>query len=167
MFGYLHSLLKKITVIFTQINEPWTYQIKLNCLLKPNKQYYKYIFRSLLIVVLGLAIIFFVSQGAGDIFLALLLYILCAFFGIILAPYILVVRTMKGIKYRRRFIYCLIGTINFCLGAISLSYAVRIKIHQIAAISISLLAFLVGSLVLVDIFFGKRDNRSQPEFLSI
>jgi drug/metabolite transporter (DMT)-like permease len=119
-----------------------------------------------MIVILGLAIIFLVSQGAGDIFLALLLFILCGFFGIILAPFILILRTKRGLKYRRRFIYCLIGTINFCLGAISLIYALRIKIHQAAAISISLLTFLIGAFILLDIFFGKRDHKQQPEFLS-
>jgi hypothetical protein len=120
-----------------------------------------------MIVFLGLATIFWVSQGAGDIFLALLLYILCGFFGVILAPFVLILRTKRGIKYRRRFIYCLTGTMNFCLGAISLTYALRIKIHQVAAISISTITFLIGAVVLIDIFFGKRDNRSQPEFLSV
>jgi hypothetical protein len=120
-----------------------------------------------MIFILGLAMIFVVSQGAGDIFQALLLYVLCGFFGVILAPFILILRTKRGIKYRRRFIYCLIGTINFCLGAISLSYALRIKIHQVAAISISLFAFLIGAIILIDIFFGKRDHKSEPEFLSV
>jgi hypothetical protein len=137
--------------------------------LKINKLYYKHFFRSILIVGLGLGIIFLViypSQGAGDVFLALLLYILCGLFGIVLAPFILYARVTRGLKYRRRFIYCLIGTIDFCIGIVSLPYALRIKEKQIAAIIITLATFLIGAFILLDIFFGKREPKAHQEYLS-
>jgi predicted MFS family arabinose efflux permease len=137
--------------------------------LKINKLYYKHLFRSLLIVILGMTIVYLVvnPMQAGDMFVALLLYILCAFFGIVFGPAVLFLRIKRGVKYRRRFIYCLIGTINFCLGIISLPFALRIKEKQVAAIIITLVALLIGAFILIDIFFGKREPKPQQEYLSI
>ena len=138
--------------------------------LKINKLYYKHLFRSILIVGLGLGIIFLViypSQGAGDVFLALLLYILCGIFGILIAPFIVYTRISRGLRFRRKFIYSLTGTVTFCLGIVSLPYALRIKEKQVAALIIISITLLIGTIILLDIFFGKREPKPKQEFLSI
>lgn len=138
--------------------------------LRINKLYYKHLFRSICIVGLGLGIIFLViypSQGAGDVFLALLLYILCGIFGILIAPFIVYTRLSRGLRYRRKFIYSLMGTITFCLGIVSLPFALRIKEKQIAALIIIAITLLIGTIILFDIFFGKREPKPKQEFLSI
>jgi hypothetical protein len=124
----------------------------------------------MLVVGLGLAIIYLIiypKAGVGDIFLAILLYILCGFFGILIAPFILYIRAKKGPKYRRRFLYCLIGTTNFSLALLSFPYVIKIKEKQVPAMFIIMTAFLTGAFILIDIFFGKRQPKPQREYLSM
>jgi predicted Na+-dependent transporter len=114
-----------------------------------------------------MAIVYEVADPSQGSYFVLILYLLCAFAGLLMAPFVLIMRFTKGHKYRRRFVYTLTGTSNLFLGIISLPYSLTLKIQQIPAEILTGLALLAGLFILYDIFFGKREKKTETEYLTL
>ncbi len=56
---------------------------------------------------------------------------------------------------------------NFCVGGISLFFALHYKTAGALSLFIYGVSFLVGSLMLADIFFGKRSPKKQENEMLI
>ena len=54
-----------------------------------------------------MAIVYEVADPSQGSYFVLILYLLCAFAGLLMAPFVLIMRFTKGHKYRRRFVYTL------------------------------------------------------------
>ncbi len=52
--------------------------------------------------------------------------------------------------------FSFLGVSNFCIGALSLFFTVQHRTAGVLAIFIYVISFLIGIIILADIFFGKR-----------
>jgi hypothetical protein len=133
---------------------------------KLNRIYYKHLRKSILLVALGLAFVIYEEYPNGSVtdnFFILIMVILSAFFGF-LGIIMLFIRYDKGMKFRRKFVFCFFGVANIAIGVISIPFSV---LHKAAMLSILIYiaGFLVGAAILIDIFFGKRPVRQEREVL--
>ena len=128
--------------------------------MKLNRIYYKHLFKSLVLVIIGLGILIkevYPSGAVSDNYFILMMVILASFFGF-LGVIVLFVRFDKGPKFRRRFVFCFFGVANVCIGIISIPFSILRK-AGILSMMIYVGAFLVGAAILIDIFFGKRNPK--------
>ena len=134
--------------------------------MKLNRTYYKHLWKSIIIVSVGLGLILKVAypdaMSNSNLFI-LITIILSAFFGA-LGIINLIIRFDRGPKYRRKFIYCFLGVANGMLGALSLPFSI---LHHASIIYmlVYLVVLAIGVIVMLDIFFGKRDVRYEQEVL--
>ncbi len=134
--------------------------------MKLNRVYYKHLRKSIFLVVVGLGLLMYEGYPNGqqnDNFFILIMVVLSAFFGFI-GIIMLFARYDKGIKFRRKFAYCFFGVANCAIGLISMPFSI---LHRagILSILIYILGFLIGAVILIDIFFGKRTIRHETEVL--
>ncbi|HXB45684.1 MAG TPA: hypothetical protein VNV85_16570 [Puia sp.] len=134
--------------------------------MKLNRVYYKHLRKSIFLVVAGLGFLMYEGYPNGqqnDNFFILVMVVLSAFFGFI-GIIMLFARYDKGIKFRRKFAYCFFGVANCAIGLISMPFSI---LHRagILSILIYILGFLIGAVILIDIFFGKRTIRHETEVL--
>lgn len=133
---------------------------------KLNRIYFKHLRKSILLVAVGFFFIryavFPIGQG-NDNFFILIMVVLSAFFGL-LGVIMLYARYDKGMRFRRKFAYCFFGVANVAIGLISIPFSI---LHKAAILSILvyILGFLIGAVILIDIFFGKRAIRHETEVL--
>jgi low temperature requirement protein LtrA len=136
--------------------------------LKLNRIYYKHLWKSIILVAVGLGFIIkeeYPNGTVSDNFFILIMVVLSAFFGF---PGIitLFMRYNKGQKFRRKFIYCFFGVANVAIGILSILFSI---LHGASAgilsIVIYIASFLVGVAILIDIFFGKRAPKQEREVL--
>ncbi|MBS1948436.1 MAG: hypothetical protein JST47_11780 [Bacteroidetes bacterium] len=131
-----------------------------------NRQYYRNVLGSVVIVVAGLAVAFKILNPVSAVsenYFVPVMSILCAFF-CLLGVVGLVVR-FNTIKFRRKFIYSFFAVANFLVGGLSIFFAIRYKTEGLLALAIYIFSFLVGIILLADIFFGKRNSKFEQEVL--
>lgn len=136
--------------------------------MKLNRIYYKHLWRSIVLVAIGIGFVLYQAYPNGsvsDIFFLLIMLILSGFFGF-LGIITLFIRYDKGPKFRRKFVYCFLGAANMAIGILSIPFAI-LRSANVAALSILVyvLGFLIGAAILIDIFFGKRNPKQEREFL--
>lgn len=137
--------------------------------MRVNRLHYKNLFRAILVILLGLGILYELAgsnQGDYDYFM-IFIYVLCCFFGIIMAPIGIITRYIRGTKYRRRFFYSLTGSANLLFGLMTAHNSLTAKDHQTIAIVLTIISFLTGLYILYDIFFTRREKRKNQEYASI
>jgi hypothetical protein len=133
---------------------------------KLNRVYYKHLRKSIFLVAVGLGLLMYEGYPnwqQNDNFFILIMVVLSAFFGFI-GIIMLFARYDKGIKFRRKFAYCFFGVANCAIGLISMPFSILHK-AGILSILIYILGFLIGAVILIDIFFGKRTIRHETEVL--
>ncbi|HVM89512.1 MAG TPA: hypothetical protein VMT76_15095 [Puia sp.] len=121
---------------------------------------------SLLIVIVGLIIIYKIANPLGPVsenYFVLVMVILSGFFGF-LGAIALLLRFGSG-KYRRKFMYSFFAVANFCIGILSVLYAIKYKTGGILALLVYVFSLLIGCVMLADIFFGKRNSKFEQEML--
>ena len=140
--------------------------ILINCsnyeasILRLNKTYRRHLIKSFLIVIIGMVLIvkgIYPDMAISDNYFVLLMAILSAFlafFGIV----VFYIR-MGKIKFRRKFMYSFSGVANFCIGGISIFFALLYKTAGTLSMVVYAISFLVGVVMLADVFFGKRSPR--------
>jgi len=134
--------------------------------LKLNRTYYKHLWKSIVLVSIGIIFTLvetYPNGSVSDNFFILVMVILSAFFGL-LGVVVLFVRYDKGVKFRRKFVYCLFGVANMAIGMLSIPFAI-LRSAGILSILVYVLGFLIGAAILIDIFFGKRNPKQEREFL--
>jgi hypothetical protein len=135
---------------------------------KLNRIYYKHLWKSILLVAVGLGIVIKEEYPGGalsDNFFILIMVVLSAFFSF-LGIITLFMRFEKGAKFRRKFAYCLFGVANLAIGILSLPFAIMHSASAgILSIIIYIVGFLIGVAILADIFFGKRSPKQEREML--
>ena len=135
-------------------------------IVKLNRIYFKHLRKSILLVAVGLFIILYEAYPSGavsDNFFILIMVVLSSFFGF-LSIIMLFIRFDKGAKFRRKFAYCFFGVANVAVGCISIPFSIIHK-ASVLTILIYVLGFLIGAVILIDIFFGKRAIRHETEVL--
>jgi len=136
--------------------------------LKLNRIYYKHLWRSIVLVAIGIGFVLYQAYPNGsvsDIFFMLIMLILSGFFGL-LGVIALFVRYDKGVKFRRKFVYSFFGVANLGIGILSIPFAILRRANVgILSILVFVLGFLIGTAILTDIFFGKRNPKQEREFL--
>lgn len=134
--------------------------------MKLNRTYYKHLWKSIVLVSIGIIFTLvetYPNGSVSDNFFILVMVILSAFFGL-LGVVVLFVRYDKGVKFRRKFVYCLFGVANMAIGMLSIPFAI-LRSAGILSILVYVLGFLIGAAILIDIFFGKRNPKQEREFL--
>jgi drug/metabolite transporter (DMT)-like permease len=125
--------------------------------LKLNKIYYRNLLKSLVIIVVGLVILMKEALPIGavsDNYFVLVMGILSGFFGSL--GIIGLLMRLDKLKFRRKFFYSFFGVANFCIGGLSIFYAIRHKTAGPLALAVYIFSFVVGLVIIADIFFGKR-----------
>ncbi len=129
--------------------------------LKLNKIYYKNLLSSLAIVIIGFGIIIkevYPIGAVSDNYFVLVMVVLAAFFGFF--GIIALFMRFDKVRFRRKFVYSFFGVINFCIGFLSIPFAIMRKTAGVLAVAIYVFSFLIGVIILTDIFFGKREPKN-------
>ena len=157
---HLNAFLYKCFLVIQQKFNP---KLKI---LKLNRLYFKHLRKSLLVVIVGLVLIlkFAYPDALTNVNLYILIMsILASFFGLI-GIILLMIRLNRGVKFRRKFMYCFLGVASFVFSLISLPVSLLHR-SSIVPIFIFLVGLMVGLLILNDIFFGKRESKMEQEML--
>ena len=137
--------------------------------MKINRQHFRNLFRSILVILLGLGILYELagpSQGDYDYFM-IFIYVLCCFFGFAMAPIGIITRYIRGTKYRRKFSYSLTGSANLFFALLTAHNSITAKEQQSTALVLTAISFLTGTFILYDIFFTRREKRKKQEYASV